>query len=146
MISIVERQDCLKSCRLFSGMAASAVRLLAESMEAEYFAAMEAVCSHGEEADRLYVVQAGRLAVFLPGEEAPVQYLTAGDIFGEYGMFIGARLATVRAEEESILLSLGYERGRAFFLAQPAALMELLAVAVRRLRVAEERLQSERRQ
>ncbi len=139
MIGIGERENCLKSCRLFSGMAPAAVRLLAESMETEIFAAMETVCRHGEEADRLYVVLAGRLAVLLTGAERPVQYLAAGDIFGEYGMFIGTRLATVRAEEESILLSLGYVQGRVFFLAQPEALMELLAVAARRLRAAEER-------
>jgi len=140
MISISEQEKCLKSCLLFRGMAAEDITLLAESMETESFVEKEVVCRYGDEADRLYVVMAGRLAVFLNGEAGPVQHLEAGDIFGEYGMFVGTRLATVMAEKESILLTLDYGRCRAFLLARPAALMELMAVTTRRLRDAEERL------
>jgi len=139
MLTTDAKLTCLKSCALFSKLPPSTLGVLAESMEAERFDDGETVCLNGEEADRVYVVQQGRLAVFLPGAAEPVRHLEPGDILGEYGMFRGLRTTSIYARGATTLLSFDYTRFRSFLLQYPAAMYDLLALTVGRLVEAEAR-------
>ncbi len=132
MNGICEKEQCLKSCSIFNGLDGEAIRMVAETMETETFVTGEDVCLPGEEADRLFVVLQGTFVVQLPEEDVIKARFRAGDIFGEYGMFLKTWTATVRAEEESILLSMDYNRCRAFLLHHPEVIWEMLEITIKR--------------
>ena len=139
-LSVAERIRTLGICPLFSKVPSADLGLLAEMMDSERLSAGEVLFEHGEPSERVYVLAGGTLSVFLPSEPEPVRTLgNAGELLGEYGMFArGRRTATVRADEDSVLLSLDYRRFRAFLLQFPESMLALLEVAVQRL-AAEER-------
>ncbi len=114
--------------------------VLAEVLETEVYEQGEDICVHGEEADSVYVVVDGSLGVYLPDTKTPIRHLGAGTIFGEYGMFTGARTTTVTADEKTTALSMEYSRFKSFLFQYPDAMYKLLAVAVDRLGTAEARL------
>ena len=140
MITTNQKQQCLKGCALFAPLAAEALGVLAEAMAAEVFADGEEVCAFGEQADCVYVVMEGKLAVYLPGAAQPIRQMQAGEVLGEYGMFTGKRTTTIVAAGATTLLSMEYPRFKAFLLQYPDAMYQLLGVAVDRLRKAEARL------
>lgn len=140
MLSTAQKQSCLQSCDLFSRLAPATLAVLAEAVDVERYADGEEVCEHGEEADGVYIIMDGTLAVFIPGVEQPVRKMGAGQIFGEYGMFAHVRTATIVSEGESTLLSMEYARFKDFLFQYPEAMYRLLAVAVSRLNEAEARL------
>lgn len=142
MITTGQKQQCLKSCALFAPLAAEALGVLAEAMEAEVFADGEEVCVFGEQADRVYVILDGKLAVFLPGSREPIRHMQAGDVLGEYGMITGKRTTTIAAVGATTLLSMEYPRFKAFLSQYPDAMYALLGVAVDRLSKAEAKLYS----
>ncbi len=133
-----EKLRILGRCPLFSGIPAADLAVLAEMMRTEYVAAGELLFQSGEYSDCAYVVAAGTLGVYLPSESLPVRALSPGDLLGEYGMLVDlARTATVRAATDAVLLSLDYQRFRAFLLRFPEATLALLKTAVARLIEAE---------
>ncbi len=80
----------------------------------------------------------GKLGIFLDPAGKPVRILGPGELLGEYGMFIGLfRTATVRADSSAVLLSLDYQRFRAFLLQFPQSALVLMKIAVQRLVAAE---------
>jgi CRP-like cAMP-binding protein len=139
MITTAQKQHCLQSCRLFSGLDPGTLGVLAEAVEVEQFAEGEEVCLHGEEADCVFVILSGSVAVILPGATTPVRSMSSGEIFGEYGMFKGVRTTSIVAEQASALLSMDYTRFKDFLFHYPEALYNLLEVAVDRLEQAENR-------
>lgn len=67
------------------------------------------ICRQGEQGDRMYVIQSGRVTVLLEdGEtEVVIAQLKAGDIFGEMALFDRQpRSATVRAAGAVRILTL----------------------------------------
>jgi CRP-like cAMP-binding protein len=137
MITTNQKQLCLKSCAIFAPLEAETLGVLAEALEAEIFGDGEEVCVFGEQADCVYVIMSGELAVFLPGASQPVRQMKVGDVLGEYGMFSGKRTTTVVSVGESTLLSMEYPRFKAFLSQYPDAMYALLGIAVDRLRKAE---------
>ena len=143
MISTAQKQACLQSCSLFSGLDAGTLGVMAEALEVESFADGEDVCLHGEEAECIYLIMQGSVAVMLAGADEPIRRLGPGDIFGEYGMVTGLRTTSIFAEGESVLLSMGYGRFKDLLFQYPDAMYNLLAVAVDRLEKAEARTQGD---
>ena len=140
MLTTADKQSCLQSCALFSGLESGTLAVLAEALEEEQYGKGEEVWLQGEEADRVYVVFRGTIGIFLTGVPTPVRSLGRGDIVGEYGLFSGTRTATVKAEDEAVLLSIDYPRFKRFLFQYPAAMYGLLGTAVHRLAEAEARL------
>ena len=69
----------------------------------------EVIIRQGEPGDRMYVIQAGSVAVIaqIGGREIHIADLKAGDIFGEMALFQQeTRSATVRAVGEARLISI----------------------------------------
>ena len=133
-LNAAEKARILSLCPVFAGVPPRDLGVLAEMMGTERLAAGETLFGSGEPSDRVCVVARGALSVLLPGQERPVRTLGPGDLLGEYGMFAHAgRTATVRAEGDAVVLSLGYPRFRAFLLQFPESALVLLRTAVERL-------------
>ena len=137
-LSSASKLDALRRCSVFARIPAGALGVLAEILATETLHAGEVLVERGEPSEHVYVVVSGRLSVRVPGRSEPVRQLEAGQLLGEYGMFAGqVRTATVLADEPSVLLSLDYERFRAFLHQFPEAMFVLLGTAVERLLEAE---------
>jgi CRP-like cAMP-binding protein len=134
------RRQILSTTEAFAGVGPEQQRVIAEMMRVEEFAKGELVFERGEPADCIVVVAEGQLEVFVPDSEGPVETLGPGALLGEYGLFAGfVRIATVRAVTDTRVLTLDYERFRAFLFQFPEAMFTLFKVAVGRLMLANAR-------
>lgn len=137
-LSAAEKLNVLTRCVVFAGIPSRDLSVLAEMMSTERLSAGEDLFEKGDPSDSVYVVADGKLGIFIDPTGKPVRFLGAGDLLGEYGMFIGlTRTATVRADSTTVLLSLEYQRFRAFLLQFPQSALVLLKIAVQRLVAAE---------
>jgi CRP-like cAMP-binding protein len=88
--------------------------------------------------DALYIVESGRVRVFLPaedGEEFTIDVLGPGDVFGEMALLDGRpRSASVATLEDSVLYGLGREEFQRHLAASPPLASALLALLSARLR------------
>jgi CRP/FNR family transcriptional regulator, cyclic AMP receptor protein len=134
------RRQILASNDTFARIGPEQQRVIAEIMRVEEFGAGELVFERGELADCVLVIAEGQLEVFVPDCEGPVETLGPGALLGEYGLFSGfERLATVKARTATRVLTLDYERFRAFLFQFPEAMFSLFKVAVGRLMAANAR-------
>jgi CRP-like cAMP-binding protein len=100
--------------------------------------------SEGDEADALYVVTDGRIAIAnksIDGRESMMALMERGDLFGEMALFDGlSRSAEARALEQSEVITIPYAPLRALYESQPTLLWRVVALLVGRLRVTDEAL------
>ncbi len=92
----------------------------------------------GDPGQALYLIEAGRVRIYVQddgGQEISVNFLGAGDIFGELALIDGLpRSASAIAADETIVHVLSRERLRAHLLASPQLaynFMQALAVRLR---------------
>jgi ABC-type bacteriocin/lantibiotic exporter with double-glycine peptidase domain/CRP-like cAMP-binding protein len=115
--------DFLRLHSAFSVLDRDETIKLIEVLEELELADGEAAVAQGEQADALYLIQEGRLGVFieLPGEDPRrVRTLHAGEFFGELALVRGSeRTATVRAEGPAKLLRLSAEHFQRLIASQP---------------------------
>lgn len=139
-----KKYEALKRSDFFRPLPDSDLAALAESMQIESFENGELVCSAGDVADRVFVVMSGSLNANLPGQDAPVRTMQAGDVIGEYGLFAEeVRSADVVCTTQSDLMSLDYSRFEAFLELFPNTTYALLKQTVRRLLALEKRDQKQ---
>lgn len=137
-LSAAEKMNVLTRCVVFAGIPSRDLSVLAEMMTTERLSAQEVLFEKGDPSDSVFVVADGKLGIFLDPAGKPVRILGPGELLGEYGMFIGLfRTATVRADSSAVLLSLDYQRFRAFLLQFPQSALVLMKIAVQRLVAAE---------
>lgn len=98
----------------------------------------------GDEADTLYVVAEGRIAIiksFVDRKDSMVALIEPGDLFGEMGLFQQqVRSATARAVEHSQLLMVPYPPIKHALESRPALLWSLVSLLAQRLRSTDEAL------
>ena len=129
-----QRLQALKRGSLFNSVPEDDLAVLAESMNEEPFDKNEVVCVEGEPADRIFLVVTGKFKVKPAQKSNRPIVLSAGDLFGEYGLFDqGLRTATITASEPGILLTLDYFRFRSFLLLFPQAMLAILGETVSQL-------------
>jgi len=134
-MTLEERLRALIEVPEFRDMAPDDRAVLAAAMHEEFFAAGETVVEAGEHADRVFVLCDGQLAVTQPGRSGIVRMLERGALLGELAFFEDeVRTATVRADSDTVLLSLPFENFRAFLLAYPGSALILAGRIVRALR------------
>jgi CRP-like cAMP-binding protein len=96
------------------------------------------VFTEGDEADELFVVRSGRVAVGRrspDGRESLVALMEPGDLFGEMPLFdLGDRSASARALEHSELLGIPYAPVRAALNDRPELLWDVVSLLAQRLR------------
>ncbi|MEZ5280801.1 MAG: Crp/Fnr family transcriptional regulator [Acidimicrobiales bacterium] len=104
----------------------------------------EVLFSEHDEADCLFVVRDGRLAIVrdsFDGRESVLALLTAGDLVGEMPLFDGApRSAKVKALEPTSLVKVPYEPLRRMYTARPELLWGAVSLLASRLRTMDDAL------
>jgi len=134
IISATEKIRTLGTSPVFSRIPSSDLSILAEMMKTERFGAGDVLFEYGDPSDTIYVIAEGSLSVFAPGGSEPVRTMGPGELLGEYGMFSAlVRSATVKADTDAALLSLEYQRFRAFLLQFPESTLTLFKTTVERL-------------
>jgi CRP-like cAMP-binding protein len=102
------------------------------------------IFEEGDEADELFVVESGRIAVgrrSIDGRESLVALMETGDVFGEMSLFDdGTRSASARALEKSAVLRIPYAVVRAALDAEPVLLWNVVSLLAQRLRATDSAL------
>jgi CRP/FNR family cyclic AMP-dependent transcriptional regulator len=135
--------DLLADVDLFGDLTPEERQQLADASTTEELRRGDVLFHEDDEADTLYVVIEGRIAIAkrsIDGRESVVALMEAGDLFGEMSLFepLG-RSAEARALEPSQVLAIGYGPIRQVYERRPELLwgvVELLAGRVRTMDVA----------
>jgi CRP/FNR family cyclic AMP-dependent transcriptional regulator len=135
--------DLLANVDLFGDLTPEERQQLADASTTEELRRGDVLFHEDDEADRLYVVIEGRIAIAkrsIDGRESVVALMEAGDLFGEMSLFepLG-RSAEARALEPSQVLAIGFTPIREVYERRPELLwgvVELLAGRVRSMDVA----------
>jgi voltage-gated potassium channel len=95
--------EAIASVPLFQELPIGAVGKINEKLQVVLVSEHETICSKGEEADSMFIIEYGKVKVEI---DQPV-YLVAGDYFGEMGLLGNApRNATITAADDTKLLEL----------------------------------------
>jgi CRP/FNR family transcriptional regulator, cyclic AMP receptor protein len=128
----------LTGSELFSALDGEALRKVLAGAQVIRCNRNDVILSEGDEADALFVVRSGRVAIVKrspEGRESVLALMEAGDLFGEMSLFDDEpRSAGARALEASELLSVPYPPIKAVLEARPELLWEVVALLSRRLR------------
>jgi CRP/FNR family cyclic AMP-dependent transcriptional regulator len=136
--SRVNVAELLTRSDLFSAFDADALDRVADSSRECTLRRNELVFSEGDEANDLYVVVSGRIAIAnrsIDGRESVLALMEEGDLFGDMPLFDGdSRSADARALEPSVLLAVAYPPIREILESRPHLLWEVVSLLARRLR------------
>jgi CRP/FNR family transcriptional regulator, cyclic AMP receptor protein len=128
----------------FKGFGPDSLTRLAQSAEPLSLQRGDAVFEEGDAADDAYIVKSGRVAIAnrsVEGRESIVALMTEGDLFGEMALFDGQGRSTgARALEPSDVVRVPFSVLRAELENDNAALWNVIALLVGRLRATDEAL------
>jgi CRP/FNR family transcriptional regulator, cyclic AMP receptor protein len=134
----------LSRSELFSSLGEDALTRVAAKTTTFRLERNDTLFSEGDEADDLFVVLKGRIAIAKKspdGRESLVVLMEPGDTFGEMPLFDGEpRSALARALERSELARVPFAVVRSELEAQPAVLWDVVALFAGRLRVTDDAL------
>jgi CRP-like cAMP-binding protein len=133
----------LAQTAFFAGLDAPALEAVAQASEARELRRNDVLFHQDEQADSLFVVEKGRIAIANrneDGRESLVALMEPGDLFGEMGLFDGARSADARALELSTVVAVPYGPVRAALEQRPAALWSIVELLASRVRSVDEAL------
>jgi CRP-like cAMP-binding protein len=134
----------LQQVELFHGMDAESLRMIVQGTTEQTFAAGDVVCCEGEAGDRLFLLLAGTMRVYVERGGRIITYgiLQAGECFGEMALIEDApRSANVRAETPSCCLSLSKQDFMALISRYPHLAMGIMKSLSQRLRRTNTRIQ-----
>ena len=128
----------IAGAELFAGLAPHLIKELAAAAETRTLGRRELLFAQGDEADHLFVVEAGRLAVLTAGpdgRESMVAIMEPPDLLGELSLFDGlGRSASARALQRTTVAAIDYETVRALYDRQPELLWRVVELVAMRLR------------
>jgi len=132
-----ERLDLMRTIEAFDDVPPRDLEALASMFDERTFAVDEVVCRIGDRATEVFLVVAGEITAFLPGDRRRTT-MVRGDMLGELGLFASqVRTADLVATSACRVLSLDYDRFRRFLLAFPEACLALVGASIRRFTAAE---------
>ncbi|MGH9138017.1 MAG: Crp/Fnr family transcriptional regulator [Acidimicrobiales bacterium] len=130
--------DKLADVDLFEAFSPEELSSIAFIAEVRTLRRGDVLFGEGAEADELFVVQMGRLAISnrsIDGRESVVALMEDGDVFGEMGLFLGeGRTAEARALEPTDVIAIPYGPVRAVYDARPALLWHVVRLLSERVR------------
>ena len=134
MFSMADPRALLRRVALFSRLSDEMLVGLAAHLHRR-----DTIVFHKDQAgDALYVVESGRIRIFLPaegGEELTIDVIGPGDVFGEMALLDGQpRSASAITLEDSTLYTLGREEFQRQLAASPTLAGALLEYISRRVR------------
>lgn len=136
--------DGLSSVSIFQKLNQSELEQLAKIVVQEKFPTDKVIFFEGDRSNVLYVIRSGSVRVYqtsLDGKEKTVNTLGPGNFFGEMGLLDGApRLASVAANEETVLLGISQKEFRALCNKTPEVLWKVLEALTDRIRKMDEEI------
>jgi len=134
----------LRSIELFSDLDEDVLGTLLDQSRTLDLVRGDVIFAEGSEADALYVVESGRIAIgnkSFDGRESMVALMTSGDLFGEMSLFdqLG-RSAEARALEPSAVVEIPYRPLTELWERQPELLWKVIGLLTKRLRNMDEAL------
>jgi CRP/FNR family cyclic AMP-dependent transcriptional regulator len=134
----VNAAELLARSDLFSAFDADALDSIAAASRPCSLRRNQLVFSEGDDANDLYVVVSGRIAIAnrsIDGRESVLALMEEGDLFGDMPLFDGElRSADARALEPSELVAVAYPPIREILEDRPHLLWEVTGLLARRLR------------
>ena len=130
--------DLLANVDLFGDLTPEELQQLADASTTEDLRRGDVLFHEDDEADTLYVVIEGRIAIAkrsIDGRESVVALMETGDLFGEMSLFepLG-RSAEARALEPSQVLAIGFAPIRGVYERRPELLWGVVALLAARLK------------
>jgi CRP/FNR family transcriptional regulator, cyclic AMP receptor protein len=138
-------EELLAESNFFSGAAHDDLARLVAAGEEQEMVRGDVLFHEGDDADALYLVLSGRVAIVIANpidrRESVVALMEHGDLFGELGLLDGRpRSAMARALEGSTVLSIPYAPAEQMFRADPQLLWGVTKLLAGRLRSMDEAL------
>ncbi len=136
--------ELLGRSELFSAFSDAALELIQAEASAVECERNFVIFDEGAEADDLFVVKRGRVAIgrrSLDGRESLVALMEPGDLFGEMPLFDdGVRSASARALERSVVLRIPYGPVRRALDDEPQLLWNVVSLLAQRIRTTDDAL------
>ncbi len=136
----------LSGVRLFNALPQNIIHALAENASLVDLAPDQNVFFQGDDADRVYIVLEGEVAVetiSVDGRTVPIAVLRTGEVFGEMAVLDnGMRSANVRALQASKVVSVSKSTFLDLVAKQPEFALSLIRDLVSRLRVTDAQIES----
>ena len=142
--SLSARLDILGRLPFFSGLSAGQIEKINPLFREQGFGADEVIYFAGDEAQRLYVLAAGKVKLLshtMSGKDVLLDILTPGEFFGTLSA-LGAETYpdTAQAQTMACVLGIGAEAFRSILDAYPSVALRVLDVMAERLKAAHERI------
>lgn len=138
-VASMNRLALIQRVPLFANLSASELAALTGDFVPAHFAAGEVIFQQGDAGNALYLIEAGKVRIFVQnedGQELSVNVCGAGDVFGEMSVIDELpRSASAAAIEPTALLRLSRERFREHLRRSPQlglAFMKALSALLRR--------------
>ena len=132
-----ETLTMLQQVKLFHGIDPAELHLIAQHLSEQAYAAGDVVCREGDPADRLFLLLAGTVHVYVERDGKAITYnrLQAGECFGEMALLEETtRSATVQAEAPVRCLTLSKQDFLDLLQRQPRIVQEIMKALLQRLR------------
>jgi len=137
-------RDLLAGVELFDELDPTQIELIASSSEDRQLSRGDVLFTEGDEANELFVVVAGRIAMAnksIDGRESVLALMEQGDLFGDMPLFDGlTRSAEARALEPSEVIAIPYAPLRTLYEVQPTLLWKVVELLTHRIRNTDEAL------
>ncbi|MFW2438492.1 MAG: cyclic nucleotide-binding domain-containing protein [Arenicellales bacterium] len=140
MPDLFERILLLKQSTMFSEVSTEDLRTVAKLLDEENYFAGDRVFDISEHGDHMYILQSGRIGIYLNPEQKMKEFIAEigpGECFGEMNLLDELpRSATAHVLEDSMILSLEKSRLRGLIINYPELSIGLLKGLSLRLRKA----------
>jgi len=140
----MNHSELLASTPMFEHLAADDLRALADSLIERRFAAGEIIMQLGDRGTSMFIVAAGHVNIYLPGEASrriSLKDISRGEYFGELALFDDKpRSASALATTDALLLELDRDTLSRYLVQRPQGAMTLLRTLAGRLRSTNEML------
>jgi uncharacterized membrane protein len=130
--------DLLRSIPLFELLDGKELASLAEQLDIEHFTPNQVIFAAGEEGGEMYLVQKGRVEIFMRDkshERIILEVVERGDIFGELSLLDNQpRAASAKALDETTLIVIDRDDLLALIKVHPASALDMMAMLGKRIR------------
>ena len=135
---MTDPRELLKKAPLFSQLSNETLGDLAAQLRRRTFRRDTIIFHKDQAGDALYVVDSGRIRIFLPtagGEELTVDVAGPGDVFGELALLDGRpRSASAESLEDAVTFSISREEFQKYLARNPTLAVSLVELLSSRLR------------
>jgi len=129
-------QKSIRRIPILKSLSDENVQQLAQGVLVEQYAVGEEIVHQGVEGDSMYLIQSGLCDVIVEktgSHSQRVASLGSGDFFGEMSLLTGEkRTATVRAREDSVVISIGKDAFKEIIISRPEISEGLAAALAKR--------------